>query len=78
MSTNLTFATCGCSQGIRFVLVNNRVPCTDERCALCGGTVEQSYARDLQTRLIYCEAQCFPEGTYRGMRATKNYTRKVS
>jgi hypothetical protein len=35
MSTNLTFATCGFSQGIRFVLVNNRVPRTDERCALC-------------------------------------------
>jgi len=78
MSTNLTFATCGFSQGIRFVLVNNRVPRTDERCALCGGTVEHGYVRDSQTRLIYCDTQCFPGGTFRGMSATKNYKRKVS
>jgi hypothetical protein len=78
MNTNLTFATCGFSQGIRFVLVNNRVPRTDERCALCGGIVEQSYVRDSQTRLIYCDTQCFSGSTFRGRPATKNYKRKVS
>jgi hypothetical protein len=78
MSTNLTFAPCGFSRGIRFVLVNNRIPRTDERCALCGGLIEKSYVRDSQTRLIYCDTQCFAGGTYRGMPATKNYTRKVS
>jgi hypothetical protein len=78
MNTNLTFATCGFSQGIRFVLINNRVPHTDERCALCGGLIEKGYVRDSQTRLIYCDTQCFAGGTYRGMPATKNYTRKVS
>jgi hypothetical protein len=78
MSTNLTFATRGFSRGIRFVLVNNRVPRTDERCALCGGMVEHGYVRDSQTRLIYCDTQCFPGGTFVGMPATKNYKRKVS
>ena len=67
MSTNLTFVTCGFSQGIRFVLINNRVPHTDERCALCGGLIEKGYVRDSQTRLIYCDTQCFAGGTYRGM-----------
>jgi hypothetical protein len=59
MSTNLTFATCEFSRGIRFVLVNNRIPRTDEHCALCGGLIEKGYVRDSQTRLIYCDTQCF-------------------
>ena len=37
MSSNLSFAAGGFPQGIRFVLVNNRVPRTDEHCAVCGG-----------------------------------------
>jgi hypothetical protein len=78
MSTNLTLAAGGGPQRTRFVLVNNRIPRTSEYCALCGGIVEQGYVRDSQTRLIYCDTQCFAGGTYRGMPATKNYTRKVS
>jgi hypothetical protein len=26
---------------------------------LCGGIVEKGYVRDSQTRLIYCDTQCF-------------------
>ena len=79
MNTNLTFATCGFSKGIRFVLVNNRVPRTDERCALCGGIVEQSYVRDSQTRLIYCDAQCFAAGrVHIAGPVVKNRGRKAS
>jgi hypothetical protein len=36
------------SQRIRFFLVNNRVPRTDERCALCGSILEQGYVRALR------------------------------
>jgi hypothetical protein len=78
ISANMAFATRRFSQRIRFVLVNNRVPRTDEHCALCGSIVEQGYVRDSQKRLIYCDTQCFPGGTHRGMLAAKNYKRKVS
>jgi hypothetical protein len=78
MSTDLTLAAGGGPQRMRFVLVNNRAPRMGGHCALCGGIVEQGYVRDLQTRLIYCDTQCFAGGTCRGMPATKNYTRKVS
>ena len=51
MSTDLTFATGRFPQAIRFVLVNNRVPRTDQHCALCGGLIEKGYVRDSQTPL---------------------------
>ena len=59
MSTYLAFATERFPQAIRFVLVNDRVPRTDQQCALCGGLIEKGYVRDSRTRLIYCDAQCF-------------------
>jgi hypothetical protein len=78
MSIHLTLPASGRPRRTRFVLVNNRIPRTGEHCALCGGIVEYGYVRDSQTRLIYCDTQCFAGGTYRGMFATKNYARKVS
>ena len=78
MNTNLTFATCGSSQGIRFVLINNRVPHTDERCALCGGLIEKGYVRDSRTQLIYCDTHCFPGWAYEAAPVIKNRGRKVS
>jgi hypothetical protein len=65
-------------QGIRFVLVNNRVPSTGERCALCGGFIKKGYVRDSQTRLIYCDAQCFAGGGHIAVSIGKNRERKVS
>jgi hypothetical protein len=58
MRTDLTFAT-GIPQAIRFIVVNNRVPCTHQHCALCGDLIEKGYVRDSQTRLIYCDSWCF-------------------
>jgi hypothetical protein len=78
MSTNLTFATGGFPQGIRFVLVNNRIPRTDERCALCGGFIKKGYVRDSQTRLIYCDTQCFPGWAHEAAPVVKNRGRKAS
>ena len=43
---------------IRFVVVNNRVPQADAPCGLCGAKIEQGYIHELQTRSIYCDAQC--------------------
>jgi hypothetical protein len=78
MSTNLTFAPGGSSGQTRFVLVNDRVPRTDQHCALCGGIVEKSYVRDSQTRLIYCDTQCFAGGARITMSGIENRERKVS
>jgi hypothetical protein len=78
VSTNLTFATGGPPQGIRFVLVNNRIPRTDERCALCGDFIKKGYVRDSQTRLIYCDTQCFAGWTHLATPVVKSRGRKVS
>jgi hypothetical protein len=78
MTTNLTFATSGFPQRIRFVLVNNRVPRTDERCALCGGSIKEGYVRDSQTRLIYCDTQCFAGWAHITTPVSKNRGRKAS
>jgi len=64
MSTDLTIATSRFPRAIRFVLVNNRVPRTDQHCALCGGILEKGYIRDSQTRLIYCDTRCFTGWAY--------------
>jgi hypothetical protein len=78
MSTNLTFAPGGSPCQTRFVLVNDRVPRTDQHCALCGGIVEKSYVRDSQTRLIYCDTQCLAGGARITTSGIKNRERKVS
>jgi hypothetical protein len=41
MSTNPNFVAVQLPYRIRFVLVNNRVPRTDQCCALCGEIVEK-------------------------------------
>jgi hypothetical protein len=78
VSNDLTVATGRFSKWIRFVLVNNRVPRTDEHCALCGGLIEKGYVRDSQTRLIYCDAQCFAGWAHEAAAVVKNHGRKAS
>jgi hypothetical protein len=59
MSVIETFAgPAQCPTHIRFVVVNNRVPRADASCALCGKKIEQTYVQELQTRFVYCDAQC--------------------
>jgi hypothetical protein len=62
----------------RFVLVNDRISRTGEHCALCGGIVEKGYVRDSQTRLIYCDPQCFAGGPHVTKSLLKDRVRKVS
>ena len=78
MSTDLTLATRGFRPAIRFVLVNNRVPRTDQHCALCGGLLEKGYVRDSQTRLIYCDSQCFAGWAHEAAPVAENRGRKAS
>jgi hypothetical protein len=61
-----------------FVLVNNRVPRGEQHCAVCGSAIERGYVRDLRTRLIYCDAQCFAGWAHATTSVSKNHGRKVS
>jgi len=74
VSANLNIPTCGFPHATRFVLVNDRVPRHDQRCALCGGTLKKGYVRDFKTGLFYCDTQCFAGGNS----FTKNHVRKAS
>ena len=74
MSANLAFAIR--HRRTRFILVNDRLLRTDERCAMCGGILQKGYLRDAQTRLIYCDTQCFGGGEY--LSNCKDHRRKVS
>ena len=49
------------ARGMRFVLVNERSPRTDASCAVCCTRIDRGYVRDPQTRLLYCDAQCFAD-----------------
>jgi hypothetical protein len=75
----LTFAIGKFPHRIRFVLVNERVPRTDEHCALCSRIVENGYVRDSRTRLIYCDTQCFAVAVpHKTTPVVKNHGRKAS
>jgi hypothetical protein len=78
MRTDLTLAAGRFPQAIRFVLVNNRPPRTDQHCALCGGLIKKGYVRDSQTRLIYCDTQCFAGWAHEAAPVVKNRGRKAS
>ena len=78
MSTNQAFAADRLPYRTRFVLVNNRVPRKGDHCTLCGEIIEKGYVRDSQTRLIYCDPQCFAGGSHMTKSLIKDRGRKVS
>jgi hypothetical protein len=79
MSTALKFASVAALPGgIRFVLVNDRVPRSDTYCALCCEKIEQGYVRELRTRLVYCNPQCFSGHEKMAFLAVEDRARKVS
>ena len=49
------------AHGMRFVLVNERSPRGEAFCAVCGTSIDRGYVRDPQTRLLYCDADCFAD-----------------
>lgn len=44
---------------MRFILVNERVPCPRSFCVMCNQPVGTSYLRELGTELVYCEYGCY-------------------
>jgi len=78
MNTDLSYATGKFSRTIRFVLVNNRVPRSDQHCALCNRLMEKGYVRDSQTRSIYCDTTCFTAWACEMAPAVTNRKRQVS
>ena len=44
---------------LRFVLVTGRTPRPRSFCALCCEPVGQSYLREIGTRLLYCDHDCY-------------------
>jgi hypothetical protein len=62
----------------RFVLVNDRTPRADAYCALCCEPIEQGYVREPQTRLLYCDVQCFAGHEKMAMLTIEKRARKVS
>jgi hypothetical protein len=81
MSTALKLASASMAAlpgGIRFVLVNDRVPRSDANCALCCKKIEPGYIRELRSRLIYCNPQCFCGHQKMAFVAVEDRARKVS
>ena len=62
----------------RFVLVNHRIPRADARCALCGGKIAEGYVREPQTRVLYCDTQCFAGHAKMATLGIEKQARKVS
>ena len=65
-------------RGMRFVLVNERSPRNDAHCAVCCTRIDRGYLRDAQTRLLYCNAECFAEHEWMSNPARSRDARRVS
>jgi hypothetical protein len=66
------------ARGLRFVLVNERSPRADASCAVCCSRIDRGYVRDAQTRLLYCDADCFAEHERTSDPARHRDARRVS
>jgi hypothetical protein len=44
---------------MRFVLVNGMTPRTQPFCAICCDPIEDTYLREIATRLSYCDRKCY-------------------
>ena len=68
----------GFARPARFVLVNERVPREHAHCAMCCARIERGYVRDPNTRLVYCDAQCFGQHIRMSTPAAAGFSRRVS
>jgi len=64
--------------GLRFVLVNERSPRAEAFCAVCCTEIDRGYVRDRQTRLLYCNAECFAEHEWMSNSARGRNARRAS
>jgi hypothetical protein len=44
---------------MKFVMVNGRTPRQPSFCALCRGSIGESYLREIATQLFYCSHGCY-------------------
>ena len=66
------------ARDIRFVLVNERSPRAEAFCAVCCTRIDRGYVRDPQTRLLYCDAECFADHERMGNPAHARDARRAS
>jgi hypothetical protein len=60
---------------MNFILVNDRTPCRQSFCALCGGSIGDSYLREIGTRLCYCDHDCYANHHDSAVIALADHTR---
>jgi hypothetical protein len=46
---------------MRFALVNGRSPRADSFCATCEQLIGASYLREVGTKLVYCDQNCYAD-----------------
>jgi hypothetical protein len=55
--------------------VNGRTPFRQSLCALCRKPIGASYLREIETRLPYCDDQCYVEHCQGAVLAIENHAR---
>ena len=63
---------------MKFLLVNDRQPRNDAYCVLCCEPITESYVREVQTRLLYCDPRCFGGHVKMAVLAIEYKARQVS
>jgi hypothetical protein len=60
---------------MKFILVNGRTPRPQSFCALCRQPIGASYLREIETRLPYCDDECYAEHCEGAVLALENHAR---
>ncbi len=45
---------------MKFLIVSGRTPCAPSTCAHCLTSIGISYLRDLPSKRLYCDYECYP------------------
>jgi hypothetical protein len=63
---------------MKFILVNDRVPCKSTSCVLCGEPIGTRYLREIGTRLFYCDHDCYADHCRSAVQALSNFAEAFS
>ena len=63
---------------MKFVLVNHRQPRQWSFCATCCEPIQESYLRDIITRLTYCDCRCYVRRRVHEIPAIEDRARAIS
>jgi len=58
---------------MRFILVNGRTPRAQSLCVLCCRPIGASYLREIETRLSYCDHDCYSDHCKRAVQALERH-----